>query len=63
MKIKEFADQLNKTDRLSPLLQGLQALRRLSLDQLQADGDPVPGWNPWMDEGGTATRQALALRG
>ena len=59
MTIKEFAAQLKKTDNLSPLLQGLQALRRCSLDQLQAD-DPVPGWNPWMDEGG-ATRQALPL--
>ena len=59
MKIHEFADQLKKTDGLSPLLQALQALRRCSLDQLQADDDPVPGWNPWMDEG-VESRQALA---
>ena len=61
MTIQDFANHLKKTEDLSPLLQGLQALRRLSLGQLQAEETIGSGWNPWAD-GAVETRQALALR-
>lgn len=61
MTIQEFADQLKKTDDPSPLLRGLQALRRCSLGQLRAEEPPLEGWNPWMDGSGEPP-QALALQ-
>jgi hypothetical protein len=46
MVIQQFARQLKQEDGLSPLLQSLQALRKLSPGQILNEM-PEDGWIPW----------------